>query len=117
MRDVAAEQKVALIDLNAMSKILFEALGPEGTLHAFVHYPANTFPDQPTELKDDTHFNSYGAFELASAIVQNIQDQKLPLTKYLRPHIPTFDPAHPMAFTAWTLPASPFTSTATPYGR
>jgi lysophospholipase L1-like esterase len=117
MRDVAAEQKVELIDLNAMSKILFEALGPEGTLHAFVHYPADTFPDQPQELKDDTHFNSYGAFELASAIVQNIKDQKLPLSKYLRPDIPKFDPAHPMPFGEWTLPASPFTSTATPYGR
>jgi lysophospholipase L1-like esterase len=117
MRDIAAEQKVALIDLNDMSKVLFEALGPEGTLHAFVHYPANTFPDQTQELKDDTHFNSYGAFELASAIVQNIKDQELPLKKYLRPNIPKFDPAHPMPFSAWTLPPSPFTSTATPYGR
>jgi len=117
MRDIAAEQKVALIDLNALSKILYEALGDAGTLHAFVHYPANTFPDQPTELKDDTHFNSYGAYELARAIVQNIRDQKLPLAQYLRPGIPAFDPAHPDAFTDWKLPPSPSVSAATPYGR
>lgn len=61
MRQLAKEQKVALIDLNAMSKTLFETLGPEGTLEAFVHYPAHTFPGQDQELKDDTHFNSYGA--------------------------------------------------------
>ena len=116
-RDVAAEQKVGLIDLNAMSKILFEALGDEGTLKAFVHYPANTFPDQPEELKDDTHFNSYGAYELARAIVQSIRDQHLPLEKYLRPNIPPFDPAHPLPFADWHLPASPFVSTTIPYGR
>ena len=45
-RDVAAEEKVALIDLNAMSKTLYESLGDAGTLKAFVHYPANTFPGQ-----------------------------------------------------------------------
>jgi lysophospholipase L1-like esterase len=117
MREVAAQQKVALIDLNALSKTLFETLGPEGTLHAFVHYPAHTFPDQDEELKDNTHFNSYGAYELTCAIVQSIRDQNLPLRRYLRDGIPRFDPAHPDPFTAWTLPPSPSVSTATPYGR
>ena len=116
-RDVAAEQHVALIDLNALSKTLFEALGPEGTLKAFVHYPANTFPDQPEELKDDTHFNSYGAYELARAIVQDIRDQHLPLEQFLRPNIPAFSPAHPDPISTFTLPPSPSASAATPYGR
>jgi lysophospholipase L1-like esterase len=117
MREVAAQQDVALIDLNALSKTLFEAMGEQGTLHAFVHYPANTFPDQTAELRDDTHFNSYGAYELACAIVQNIRDQHLPLEKYLKPDIPVFDPAHPDAFAGWKLPPSPGVSAVTPYGR
>lgn len=116
-REIAAEQHTGLIDLNAMSRTLFEALGDEGTLNAFVHYPANTFPDQPEELKDDTHFNSYGAYELACAIVQSIRDQGLPLKRYLRSGIPPFDPAHPLPFSEWHLPPSPFVSTTTPYGR
>jgi lysophospholipase L1-like esterase len=116
-RDVAAQEHLGLIDLNAMSKTLFEAMGDAGTLHAFVHYPANTFPDQPQELKDDTHFNSYGAYELARAIVQSIRDQHLPLEQYLRPGIAAFDPAKPLPFAEWKLPASPFVSTTTPYGR
>ncbi len=117
MREVAAEQKVALIDLNAISKTLFEALGEAGTLHAFVHYPANSFPDQPEELKDNTHFNSYGAYELARAIVQDIRDQKLSLARYLNLPIPRFDPAHPDQFSKWQLPPSPSSSAATPYSR
>ena len=61
MREVAGEEKVTLIDLNAMSAKFYEALGVDGSTRAFVHYPANTFPDQPTALKDDTHHNAYGA--------------------------------------------------------
>lgn len=117
MREVAAEQKLGLIDLNALSKTLFEAMGEEGTLHAFVHYPANTFPEQTKELADNTHFNSYGAYELARAIVQNMRDQKLPLAAYLKPGIAAFDPAKPDALASWKLPMSPSVSTATPYGR
>ena len=116
-RDIAAEQHLGLIDLNALSKTIFEALGDSGTLKAFVHYPANTFPDQPQELKDDTHFNSYGAYLLASAIVQSIRDQHLPLAPFLRPNLPPFNPAHPMPYADWRLPPSPFVSTTTPYGR
>ena len=117
MRDVAAEEKVALIDLNAMSKTLYEALGDAGTLKAFVHYPANTFPGQTTELRDDTHFNAYGAYELARAIVQNIRDQKLPIARFLRKDTPSFDPAKPDPVASFHLPASPEISTETPYGR
>ena len=116
-RDVAAEEKVALIDLNAMSKTIFEAMGDAGTLHAFVQYPANTFPGQKQEMKDNTHFNSYGAYELARAIVQSIRDQHLPLEPYLRPGIPPFNPAKPLPFAQWSLPMSPAISTVTPYGR
>jgi len=117
MREIAAEQKVTLIDLNELSKTLFEAMGPEGTLKAFVHFPANTFEGQTTELKDDTHFNAYGGYELARAIVQNIRDQKLPLAALLRKDIPPFDPAKPDDVATFELPLSPMVSLDTPYGR
>jgi lysophospholipase L1-like esterase len=116
-RDVATEEHVGLIDLNAMSKTLFEAMGPDGTLKAFVHFPANSFPGQTTELKDDTHFNPYGAYELAECVVESIRKQHLPLEQYLRKGIPAFDPAHPDPVAQWHLPASPAISTETPYGR
>ena len=106
-RDVAAEQHVALIDLNAMSKTLFEAMGPDGTLKAFVHFPANSFPGQAEELKDDTHFNPYGAYELARCIVNSIREQHLPLEQYLRKGIPPYDPAHPDALAGLPSPGQP----------
>ncbi len=107
VREVAAEQKVALIDLNAMSKTLFEAMGPEGTLKAFMHYPAGSFPGQTAAISDDTHFNSYGAYELARCIVHGIREANLPLTKLLDPAVPDFDPAHPDPQPTFSLPFTP----------
>ncbi|HEX4577712.1 MAG TPA: rhamnogalacturonan acetylesterase [Edaphobacter sp.] len=107
MREVAAEQKVALIDLNAMSKTLFEAMGPEGTLKAFMHYPADSFPGQTAAIADNTHFNSYGAYELARCVVHGIREANLPLTKFLDPAIPDFNPAHPDPQPDFHLPFTP----------
>lgn len=117
MREVAREQRVPLIDLNAMSKTLFEAMGPEGTLRAFVHYPANSFPGQTEALADNTHFNSFGALELAKCIVQAIREQHLPLARYLRHDLPRFDPAQPDSPQVWHDPPDPFLSAQKPYER
>jgi lysophospholipase L1-like esterase len=107
VREVAAQQKVALIDLNAMSKTLFEAMGQEGTLKAFMHYPAGSFPGQTAAIEDNTHFNSYGAYELARCIVHGIREADLPLTKFLDPSVPDFDPAHPDPQPTFNLPFTP----------
>jgi lysophospholipase L1-like esterase len=107
VREIAAAQHVALIDLNAMSKALFEAMGPEGSMKAFMHYPANAFPNQTEAISDDTHFNKYGAYELARCVVHGIRAGKLPLRKLLTKDIPDFDPSRPDPQAAFDLPATP----------
>jgi lysophospholipase L1-like esterase len=107
MRAVAASQHAALIDLNAMSKTLFEVMGPEGTLKAFMHYPANAFPNQTEAISDNTHFNKYGAYELARCIVHGIRAAKLPIRKFLIKNIPDFNPAYPDDRSTFNLPATP----------
>jgi len=114
MRRLAREESVPLMDLNAMSKTLFEALGPEGTLKAFVHYPAGTFSGQDQELKDDTHFNDYGAYELAQCVVAGIRANRLGIVKYLAGDVPAFDPNHPDPPATWSLTASQSTTEAKP---
>ena len=117
MRQTAKEEHVMLIDLNAMSKILYEAWGPEKSLKAFVHYPANTFPGQDRELKDDTHFNAYGAYELARCIVQSMKDQHLPFAKFLKKDIPAFNPAKPDPVEKFYWPLSTLMSSVKPDGN
>ncbi|HXB91861.1 MAG TPA: rhamnogalacturonan acetylesterase, partial [Puia sp.] len=117
MRQVARETGVGLIDLNAMSKELYEGWGPVGSKRAFVHYPAGTFPGQEKELKDDTHFNSYGAYELAKCVVQGIRDSIPALARYLVAGLPVFEPRHPDPAERFALPASPVMNAKKPDGN
>ena len=107
MREVAAAQHVALIDLNAMSKTLFEAMGPEGSIKAFMHYPANAFPNQTEAISDDTHFNEYGAYELARCVVHGVRVSGLPIADLLDKSVPDFNPEQPDPESAFQLPATP----------
>jgi hypothetical protein len=116
MRQTAREEKVALIDLSAMSKTFYEALGPEESKKAFVIYPAGSFPGQKQELKDNTHFNSYGAYELARCVVEGIRKADLGIAKFLV-DTPAFDPAHPDPVDKFRLPLTPSFMATKPDGN
>jgi lysophospholipase L1-like esterase len=117
MRQTAREENTILIDLNAMSKTLYETWGPERSTRAFVHYAANTFPNQPNALKDNTHFNPYGASELAKCVVSSIKKQNLPLAKFIKKDIPLYDPAKPLATEKFYWPQSSFVTSGRPEGN
>lgn len=117
MRQSAAEEKTPLIDLLEMSARFYEALGPEGSKKAFVHYPAGTFPGQTSELKDDTHFNPYGAYELAKCIVEGIRAEVPALAAFLKPGVPAYNPSKPSDSKRWAVPPSPNTSLLKPAGN
>jgi lysophospholipase L1-like esterase len=82
VRQVAKEENVALIDLNAMSAKFYDALGPEKSKLAF-------------KEGDGTHHNNYGSYELAKCIVEAIRSAKLSLAQYLVNDVPAFDPSRP----------------------
>ena len=103
VRQTAREEKVALIDLNAMSAPFYEALGPVEAHKAFAG-------------NDTTHHSDYGSYELAKCIVEGIRQAKLPLTRYLV-DMPPFDPAHPDPVDKFDVPAEPNARTARPYGQ
>lgn len=94
VRQVAKEHRVALIDLNAMSKLFYEALDPVGSHKAFAG-------------KDTTHHSNYGSYELAKCIVQGILDAKLPLAAHIIGDFHGFDPAHPDPLSNFDIPAEP----------
>ncbi len=117
MRQTAKEENVPLIDLNAMSKTLWEALGPQESEKAFVHVRAGSLPGITKDIHDDTHFSNYGAYLLAQCIVQGIKSAQLDLVKELREDLPVFDPAHPPLAEKWKFPASPFIENVKPDGN
>ena len=92
MKAVAEREKVPVIDLNLMTKTLFETLGFEDSKRALVHYPAELYG---RKLEDNTHFNPYGAYEVAKCVVMGMKQLQLPIVKYLRPEWQDFDPSQP----------------------
>lgn len=117
VRQVGKEQDVPVIDLHSMSLELYAALGQSGSKKAFVHYPANTFPGQEQALKDDTHHNPYGAYQLARAVVEGIREEVPGLADHLRDEVLPFDPAEPDSPAAVTIPASPVFKLEEPEGN
>jgi hypothetical protein len=109
-RQVGAEEKVPVIDLNAMSLKLYAALGVEKSKAAFVHFPANTFPGQDKALADDTHHSNYGGYELARCVVEGIRTTLPELAGRLAKGAGSFDPAKPDPIEKVNIPRSPSTS-------
>ena len=95
MKAVAQREQVPVIDLTRMSTVFYETLGEEGSKKSLVHYPANTFPGQDQPLADNTHFNPYGAWEIAKMVVMGLKNINSPLVRFLRSHWQDFDPAKP----------------------
>ena len=116
-RQIAKELNVPLIDLNVMTKTFYEALGPEKSKKAFVIYPANSYPNQPQAFNDNTHFNGYGAYELAKCIVEGIKANNLKIADFLIDGLTTFNPAMPDDPETFSLPISPKSSVIKPDGN
>ncbi len=108
MRKVAKDDGVALVDLNAMSKVLYEALGPKGAPAIFAPTPRGP---------DTTHQGDYGSYELSKCVVRGIRLGVPELAKYLAPDAPQFDPAHPDPVAAFDVPKEKLTTTERPYGN
>lgn len=103
-KTVAMRENVPLIDLTAMTTTLYDTMGEEGSKRLLVHYPANTFPGQEKPLADNTHFNTFGAYEVAKCVVEGLKKLQLPIVNHILPEWNTFDPSHPDDWQTWGWP-------------
>ena len=101
VRDVAAAENCALIDLNAMSRVFYKALGD----------------DLGKAFQDGTHHNNYGSYELAKCVVEGIKQANLPLAKSIVDDFGDFNPAKPDDVATFEMPASPNVSALKPLGN
>lgn len=116
MRYEAKKDGVALIDLNAMTAELYNAMGPQKSKELFVQFPAGTFPGQLKVLEDNTHFNDFGAYELARCMVSGIRNANPDIAKYLK-NEPVFSPQHPDDIKKWDVPLTPMYTSVKPLGN
>nr|WP_315249742.1 rhamnogalacturonan acetylesterase [uncultured Duganella sp.] len=107
-RQSAQQLKAAFIDLNAMSKPFYEALGPDLSQRAFAE-------PQPGRV-DNTHHNNYGSYELAQAVLTGLRLAGVPAASFIAEGYGNFDPTRPDPVASFAVPRSPNFSNETPLG-
>ncbi len=117
IREIAAREGIALIELQDMTKVLCEAMGEEESKHLYVHYPALTYPGQTQELKDNSHFNTFGAYQVAKCVIEGMKSANLPVVKHLKADYTAFNPAKPDQFKSFKWNLSPFAEIEKPDGN
>lgn len=83
VREIAAAQKVPLIDLWAKSKALLEKMGSEDTKQMFMHLRGGVFSKFPETKVDNTHFTPYGAAMVSSLVADGVLESDLPIRQLL----------------------------------
>lgn len=83
-RQVAAEQKVPLLDLEKRSSELLKQLGPEPSKKMFMWVAPGEYATLPKGREDNTHFNAYGACRVCDLAVEEIKTNVPDLVALLR---------------------------------
>ncbi len=73
IRQLAAKENIPLCDLKQDSRKLYLELGEEKTAELFVRLAPGEHPDFPDGHDDKTHFNAYGAKEIAKLVVNELK--------------------------------------------
>lgn len=114
---VAQRENVPVVDLHQMTRVLFETLGVEDSKRTLVHYPAGTYPGQDKALEDNTHFNTFGAYQVAKCVIEGMRLLNLPIIRHLRDGYSSYSPAAPDDYKAFRWNDSPFIETVKPDGN
>lgn len=77
--EIAKQFNVPLIDLDKKSRELLQQFGVENAKLLFMQLDPGEHPNYPGGLKDNTHFNEYGARRIAELVLQGVKELNLEL--------------------------------------
>ncbi|TNU76033.1 G-D-S-L family lipolytic protein [Miniimonas arenae] len=80
---LAQETDTPLVDLSATSRAYLDEIGPERAKSVFLHVPAGVYPGRPTGTTDDTHFQEYGAIQMARLVAGDVAELDIPLADHV----------------------------------
>lgn len=113
-RQVAESEGVYFIDLTALTTELNEAYGSSLSTKFYVHYPAGAYGE--AALKDNTHFNPFGAYEISKLVVMGLKSLDIPFISNLREEWKDFNPRNPDNWEDFRWVESPNIDTIKPDG-
>jgi lysophospholipase L1-like esterase len=84
VRSVARDEKVPLIDMHRKSEAVIKQYGPDASRKLFLQLRPGENVNYPKGVEDNTHFNTFGATEMAKLAVEGIRENNIKLRKYLK---------------------------------
>lgn len=85
VREVAKEQNVPLIDLDELSRALYQKMGPENSKLLFLQLEPGEHPNYPEGKTDNTHFNELGARKIAQLVLADLKRQNILTDRMVKP--------------------------------
>ncbi|MDQ8736880.1 fibronectin type III domain-containing protein [Paenibacillus sp. LHD-38] len=84
MKNVAEELNVELVDLSTLSVAYYDSIGAQATLSVFLHVEPGIYGAFPNGSADNTHFQEYGAIQLARLLAGGIEQLNVPLADFVQ---------------------------------
>lgn len=81
VKEVAAQEKADLVDLDELSKALYQQFGPELSKLLFLQLKSGEHPNYPEGRDDNTHFNELGARLVAQLVLKELITMKSDLAE------------------------------------
>lgn len=104
MKEVASELKVDLVDLSSLSVAYYNSIGFEATRAVFLHLDAGIYGAFPNGSADNTHFQEYGAIQMARLLAKGIEQLNIPLSHFVKEiEQPDTVPAKPTGLVAGSI--------------
>jgi len=85
MKQIAQEKDVVLLDLSTRSKVYLETIGIENSKSIFLYVKPGESKGEfyRNGIEDKTHFQEYGADQMAKLVIEEILLSPLPLKEYV----------------------------------
>lgn len=104
MKEVAQELDVKLVDLSSLSVAYYDSIGPEAAKSVFLFAEPGVYQAFPNGVTDNTHFQKYGAIQIARLVAAGVKELGLPLSGYVKEtDMPETVPAKPEGLTAGSI--------------
>lgn len=88
VKEVANTEQVALIDLDSLSRELYQRMGEENSKLLFLQLEASEHPNYPEGKNDNTHFSELGARRIAYIVLIEIKKLNLELGNHIHKPVP-----------------------------
>jgi len=82
--EVAKKYKTPLIDLDTKSREMLQKFGTDNANLLFNQLEPGEHPNYAAGIKDNTHFNEFGARKIAQLVLAEVRRLNLDLVNYIR---------------------------------